>query len=701
MSAAEQLRLSYDAERALVKPFDEADAQEGLVKLYGLNSAIIPANEVPRGHDPAKFWRPNPRQELFLRNPTWELFYGGQGGGGKALALTTPIPTPNGWTTMGALQVGDVVFDERGAPCTVLAATEPMFDHEVFDVVFDDGSRIRADADHRWFTTTRDEYFNGHLGGVRTTREICEALARSTQHWVESWFDAVTVCDTSIGLAATEHSRLRQIVAVEPVPTEPVRCIKVDSPSHLFLAGREMIPTHNSDALLVDALSLVQHRDHRALLLRRSYVDLVRYIIPRSQVLYPRVGGVWKASARRWHFPSGATIELGACDNVENIHRFAGAAYNWIGWDELTHFAESQYLFMFSRLRSASGLPTYYRAASNPGGPGHDWVLERFAPWLRGGKDRKDRKDPDYEGVEGEDGKPICFVRNEDGNEVIVPKGTPMARARSFIQATVFDNPFLASSEYIANMNAMSKLDRARIMHGDWLAKPGAGLIFEGAWFKNPDTKHGDPERPTNTVARIRYWDLAGTEQARAKEGTAFTAGILMSAEVIGRGLDGTPLVRIWIEDIIRGQWHPAGVINKVNETMKNDMLRDAACLTYIERDPGQAGAMQAWYMAALAGTLGHHLRPVPPQGSKIDRARTPSAHAEQGHVWLIPSKWNKVFREELQSFPDGLKDQVDSYTGGFRQIMMLARNAGGGGGSSSTSSIMDPEKNIRKRGGF
>jgi hypothetical protein len=270
VSAAKQLHLDLDAERALIKPFDEADSQESLVKLYGLNSTnFVPANEVPQGHDPARFWRPNPRQELFLRNPTWELFYGGQGGGGKALALTTPIPTPHGWKTMAELRVGDVVFDERGTPCIVLAATEPMFDHEVFDVVFDDGSVIRADADHRWLTTTAFERRQHTTGSVRTTREIRETLRESTcahhaNHAIDIKCAPREDANGRIQLGETAPTR-RYIVDVEPVHTEPVRCIRVDSPSHLFLAGREMIPTHNSDALLVDALSLTHHSAHRAL----------------------------------------------------------------------------------------------------------------------------------------------------------------------------------------------------------------------------------------------------------------------------------------------------------------------------------------------------------------------------------------------------------------------------------------------------
>ena len=50
---------------------------------------------------------------------------------GKALAISTPIPTPSGWTTMGALRVGDQVFGPDGKPRRVVAATEVMTDPAV------------------------------------------------------------------------------------------------------------------------------------------------------------------------------------------------------------------------------------------------------------------------------------------------------------------------------------------------------------------------------------------------------------------------------------------------------------------------------------------------------------------------------------------------------------------------------------------
>lgn len=69
---------------------------------------------------------------------------------GKALAIDTPIPTPGGWTTMGEVRVGDVIFDETGALCRVTAATGEMLGRTCYRVRFSDGSSIVADADHLW-----------------------------------------------------------------------------------------------------------------------------------------------------------------------------------------------------------------------------------------------------------------------------------------------------------------------------------------------------------------------------------------------------------------------------------------------------------------------------------------------------------------------------------------------------------------------
>ena len=57
-------------------------------------------------------YTPQPRQLLFHQTTANQILYGGAAGGGKQVALDTPIPTPHGWTTMGEIKVGDSVFDE-------------------------------------------------------------------------------------------------------------------------------------------------------------------------------------------------------------------------------------------------------------------------------------------------------------------------------------------------------------------------------------------------------------------------------------------------------------------------------------------------------------------------------------------------------------------------------------------------------------
>lgn len=148
-------------------------------------------------------------------------------GMGKALALNTPLPTPSGWTTMGDVAVGDELLGPHGQPTTVLAVTEVMLGRPCFEVEFSDGTVIVADEQHQWPT--------GY--GVRTTGEL-----RRGQ-------DSITA-GALAGGGAPVLAPVLQVQAVRRVPTVPVRCVQVDNPAHLYLAGAGMVPTHNSTLAL-------------------------------------------------------------------------------------------------------------------------------------------------------------------------------------------------------------------------------------------------------------------------------------------------------------------------------------------------------------------------------------------------------------------------------------------------------------------
>ena len=95
---------------------------------------------------------------------------------GKALALDTAVPTPNGWKTMGELRVGEEVFDIDGCPTRIVAATPPLVDRPCREVVFSDGTSVVADVDHRWQSWTKKARARGLAPEVLTTAEIERSL---------------------------------------------------------------------------------------------------------------------------------------------------------------------------------------------------------------------------------------------------------------------------------------------------------------------------------------------------------------------------------------------------------------------------------------------------------------------------------------------------------------------------------------------
>lgn len=74
---------------------------------------------------------------------------------GKALALDTEIPTPDGWKLMRDIHVDDYVLGQNGKPSKVISESD-VFDKPMYLVTFEDGSTIKASADHLW-TVRRDD----------------------------------------------------------------------------------------------------------------------------------------------------------------------------------------------------------------------------------------------------------------------------------------------------------------------------------------------------------------------------------------------------------------------------------------------------------------------------------------------------------------------------------------------------------------
>ncbi len=114
---------------------------------------------------------------------------------------------------------------------------------------------------------------------------------------------------------------------------------------------------------------------------RKYFPDMDR-IIQRAQEIFTPIYGAkcWSASKYQFNFPTGACLRFRALEKDNDVLKFQGQDYSWIGFDELTQWASPYaYTYLFSlRLRSAKGVKVRMRCATNPGGPGHEWVKARF-----------------------------------------------------------------------------------------------------------------------------------------------------------------------------------------------------------------------------------------------------------------------------------------------------------------------------------
>ena len=232
-----------------------------------------------------------------------------------------------------------------------------------------------------------------------------------------------------------------------------------------------------SEAHVAEALRQAHIPHYRALILRKTYPELSE-LIDKSQRYYRGAfpGAQWSEARHMWRFPSGAKIYFGAMQHTNDRFKYQGRAYDYIAFDELTHFTQDEYLYLLSRNRaSGPGTRVYLRASANPGGIGHGWVKARFltpAPPMQ----------TIWEDVQ---------VRTPDGAVHTA------RRSRIFVPSTVFDNQILLQNDpaYAARLAALPDADRRALLYGDWDAF--AGQVFS-EWRADP--AHYADRRYTHVV---------------------------------------------------------------------------------------------------------------------------------------------------------------------------------------------------------
>lgn len=250
-----------------------------------------------------------------------------------------------------------------------------------------------------------------------------------------------------------------------------------------------------SDALLMACAQYAwKHPQFAAAVFRKTYTDLAE-----PGAIMDRAIEWWGASPRcHWdgtnkvmRFDGGAKVSFNYLKNPNDHLRYQGAEFQLTCWDELTQWPEARpYEYVgISRVRKTNDNPVPLRtlSATNPGGPGHRWVMGKFV----GGQD------------------PVTGER-------LVPE-------HPYIPAFIQDNHHLNREQYIEGLMMLHPTLREQLLRGDWTARE-PGDYFRAEWF-GPLLSYEDDLWPSADCVRIRWWDLAASE----KDDAAFTSGVRMA----------------------------------------------------------------------------------------------------------------------------------------------------------------------------
>ncbi len=398
-------------------------------------------------------------------------------------------------------------------------------------------------------------------------------------------------------------------------------------------------------ALLLECLRWVKYQHFSAVIFRRTSTQIRNSggLWDTSMTMYPALKAEARESRLEWKFPSGAKISFASMEYDKDRFNWQGSQIPLIGFDELTHFTWSQVMYMFSRNRSVSGIPSYIRATTNP--DPDSWVRHMISWWI---DEKTGYAIPERSGAIRwfvvESDKIIWAATKQ---ELLDRDSTRLPKSFSFVASNIFDNKILLQRDpgYLASLKALSRFEREQLLMGNWNVRPTAGMFFRREFFEVIDVL------PRN-LTFVRYWDRAATKKTEQND-PDFTVGVKLAKD--NNGI-------FYLCDIVRLQESPLHVQNAIKNTATQDGFH---VRIGIEQDPGQAGVSEAELLVRMLSGL--NVKAYKATKDKVTRAAPVSAQAEAGNIRVLRGFWNEDFFRELENFPEGAHDDiVDSLSGAF-----------------------------------
>ncbi len=456
-------------------------------------------------------------------------------------------------------------------------------------------------------------------------------------------------------------------------PEKKVRVLRPQfGPQEAFLASPADIVIYGGAAgggktygLLLSALRYKNVRGFGCTIFRKNYRQIFSQggLWDEAQKMFQGIKGAQrKISDGSWTFndangnPMGK-VSFAHIEREEELENWQGAQICEIGFDELTHFSEEMFFYMLSRNRSMCGVKPFVRATCNP--DADSWVAKFISWWIdqdsgypiaeRSGVIRwMMRRDEVIHWADTKQELIEQFNLTTD-EELMEPKSV------TFIMSSVYDNKELLKVDpgYLANLKALSLIQRERLLKGNWKIRASAGL-----YFKRTQVGEIMTILPQDVVQWVRCWDLAASEKTD-KGDPAYTAGVLMGKRKNGRYV---------VADVINKQMAASDVRKTIKLTAQADRAAYKRVRIRLPQDPGQAGKEQAQsYIKFLSG---FDVTTVLESGSKESRAEPMAAQWQGGNFDIMYGEWNEPFLMQLENFPDGkFKDMVDAAANAFAEI--------------------------------
>lgn len=413
-------------------------------------------------------------------------------------------------------------------------------------------------------------------------------------------------------------------------------------------------------SLLLDPLRYIHNPNFGAVIFRRTYPEIKKEggLWDEASKLYLPLGATPRASDISFTFPSGATISFAHLQYEKNIYSWQGAQVPYFGFDELTHFSERQFWYLLSRQRNVSGIPNLCRCTCNPD---PDSFVRKLIDWWI---------NKDGFAIHSRSGVIRWFIRRENEliwanskKDLLIQHGKDcQPKSLTFIRSSLQDNKILMDNDpsYLATLESLPKVDRERLLSGNWNIRPAAGLYFKKTWF---EVIEKDLVPPLMRV--VRGWDLAATETDKNHSGhdPAATAGVKMGRDVNGN---------FYILDLAYDRISPMGVERMILNCAKLDGVK---CKIRLPQDPGQAGKAQVAHFAKLLA--GYEFKTRIMTGDKVTRAGPFSSMCEYGKVKVVRAKWNDLWFNHLEEFPPeiGSPDIVDAAVEAFHELTTGGKN--------------------------